>query len=209
MIERKSLEQVHEYWRAPPDANNAAHRYAEVSPARSEALVQVLERYVPKQGKILEVGCNAGRNLHYLAQAGFKKLAAIEISEAAIEQMAQSFPTIRAKVDIRIGPVEEMISTFSVGEFEAIFTMAVLVHIHPRSDWVMLEIARRARKYLVIIEDEKTVSTRHFVRNYKEVFEPYGFRQVEEIWPFPGLPKSYRCRVFKRTLASRLLGFIR
>ncbi len=66
MIERKSLEQVHEYWRAPPDANNAAHRYAEVSPARSEALVQVVERYVPKQGKILEVGCNAGRNLHYL-----------------------------------------------------------------------------------------------------------------------------------------------
>ncbi len=168
----------------------------------------ILQCFVTTKTPSIPTSCGLFR-ADYLAQAGFKKLAATEISEAAIEQMAQSFPTIRAKVDIRIGPVEEMISTFSVGEFEAIFTMAVLVHIHPRSDWVMLEIARRARKYLVIIEDEKTVSTRHFVRNYKEVFEPYGFRQVEEIWPFPGLPKSYRCRVFKRTLASRLLGFIR
>jgi SAM-dependent methyltransferase len=208
MTDKKSLEQIHEHWRVPPDENNAVYRYAEVSPARSEALVQVLERYVPKQGRILEVGCNAGRNLYYLAQAGFKKLAAIEISEAAIEQMAQSFPIVRATTDIRIGPVEEIIPTFTAREFEAMFTMAVLVHIHPESDWVMEDIAPRAKRYLVIIQDEKIVSTRHFNPNYKKVFEPYGFRQVEEIWPIPGLPKGYRCRVFKRTLTSRLLGLV-
>jgi hypothetical protein len=72
----------------------------------------------------------------------------------------------------------------------------------------MEDIAPRAKRYLVIIEDEKIVSTRHFNPNYKKVFEPYGFRQVEEIWPIPGLPNGYRCRVFKRTLTSRLLGLV-
>lgn len=196
--EQKSVSQIHSYWRLPPDENNAPDKYVEASPLRSEALTQLFERYIPKEGRVLEVGCNAGRNLDHLYRAGYHNLAGIDISEAAIQKMAEAYPHTRAVTKIRIGPVEKVISNFARRSYDAVFTMAVLVHIHPDSEWVFAEIAKRTKKYLIIVEDEHNISSRHFRRDYRPIFENLEFSQIEEIRPFPGLPKkSYVGRVFE------------
>lgn len=49
------------------------------------------------------------------------------------------------------------------------------------------------------VEDEQGVSARHFPRNYKEIFEALGLRQVEENHcTGAGLSTKFRIRVFKK-----------
>lgn len=129
--------------------------------------------------KILEIGCNAGRNLNHLFQAGFSDLSGIEINERAVQLLKQSFPEMADHTAIYNAPVEESICQFGDGEFDIVFTMAVLEHIHRDSTWIFPEIVRIAKDYLVTIEDERGLSARHFPRNYKRVFESLGMKQIE------------------------------
>jgi hypothetical protein len=57
-------------------------------------------------------------------------------------------------------------------------------------------------RLLVTIEGEGYRSERHFSRDYRQVFEPLGFRQVEQVACGPlniGLNATYLARVFTRT----------
>lgn len=191
---QKSLSGVLDYWRDPPDANNLPVRYAHVDMARTDFLVAKIARHFSTSASIMEIGCNAGRNLAGLYRAGFKNLSAIEISEKAVSQMRRSFPEL-SEVTIDIAPAEEAIKR--AGQFDLIFTLAVLEHIHYDSDWVMDEMALRAG-HILVIEDENQISTRHFPRNYRREFEKRGFRQIEEQAAPPGLSKSFTYRLFAR-----------
>jgi hypothetical protein len=53
--------------------------------------------------------------------------------------------------------------------------------VHTDSDWIFAEIARVADRYVITVEDELGLSWRHFPRNYREVFEPLGLTQIEEL----------------------------
>jgi hypothetical protein len=95
--------------------------------------------------------------------------------------------------------VEEVIKEFEDRRYEAIFTMAVLEHIHSDSKWVFKEIVRVSKKYLITIEDERRVSWRHFPRHYRKIFEKVGMKQIEEIQcnkEDHGLRNSFYARVF-------------
>jgi len=48
--------------------------------------------HIPQNGKILEIGCNVGRNLNHLYENGFKQLTGIEISENAINALKRMYP---------------------------------------------------------------------------------------------------------------------
>jgi len=199
----KSREELHEYWSSPPDGN-FANNYAgekESQRVRSELLVRLTEKYCSKDGKILEIGCNVGRNLHYLHQAGFRNLCGIEISQQAVDLMVQRFPEMAESARILVGPVEEKIKELSDGEFDLVFTMAVLEHIHTESEWIFAEMARVAKDYLITLEDEAQLSWRHFPRNYKKIFEPLGFQELESfecVMETHGMNPNFRGRIFKK-----------
>jgi SAM-dependent methyltransferase len=148
--------------------------------ARSQFLVETIKKYAKPNAKILEIGCNVGRNLNCLFLAGFRGLSGIEINESAVQLLKQSFPEMADHTSIYNAPVEECIGHFGNDEFDIVFTMAVLEHIHRDSRWVFPEIMRIAKGYLVTIEDERGKSWRHFPRNYRRVFETLGMRQIEE-----------------------------
>lgn len=172
-----SIEEIHRYWKNP-DSDNDPHEYATQHQARSKFLVKLLRRYVPIEGSVLELGCNTGRNLNAALQAGYRNLKGIEINSDAAELMKKYFPELAKVADIRVGPIEQLVR--SVENVECVFTMAVLVHIHPSSDWVFPELAKRAAT-VITIELETGFGSRWFPRNYKEVFEGAGMRQVEKI----------------------------
>ena len=190
---------VHQYWRQPTDDVNLPQAYLEGA-ARSQLLQEIMDKYAKPNASILEIGCNVGRNLNHLFKAGHQNLSAIEINEGAVKILKQSFPEMAGHTTIYNAPIEECIVKFKDGEFDIVFTMAVLEHIHRDSDWVFPEIARVTDGYLITIEDERSRSWRCFPRNYQRIFEPLGMRQIEEFRcdEVDGLGSDFYARVFSR-----------
>lgn len=199
----KKREEIHDFWRSPTDGNLPEMYAAEDIrlTRRSEFLLGLLEPWKGKDIKILEVGCNAGRNLKHLFDHGFRNLEAIEISEKAVAFFRDKFPETASNTRIHNCPVEDIIKTFPDNSFEIVFTMAVLEHIHTDSEWIFKELVRITAGTLITIEDEKGVSWRHFPRNYKAIFEPLGLTQVQQFQcedALHGLGNQFFARVFSR-----------
>ncbi|MBB3976423.1 2-polyprenyl-3-methyl-5-hydroxy-6-metoxy-1,4-benzoquinol methylase [Rhizobium azooxidifex] len=195
-----TLDKAHAYWRKPPESNNWPSEYIDTANKpqlvqRSEALVNLMRRHAFRDSAILEIGCNAGRNLKYLFEAGYSNLSAVEISQNAIDEMQAQLPDLYAAVNIQVAPIEEVVDTLPT--FDVIFTMATMVHLPRESEWVFPKIAGRVKSRLITVEFEHPIdSDRHFPRNYERIFEANGLRLVDMMHPFPGLPSSYYCWVF-------------
>jgi SAM-dependent methyltransferase len=194
----QSRNQLHEFWRRP-DAANQPKGYLDAA-ARSEFLVDIVKRHVPFGAPILEIGCNVGRNLHYLASAGFTTLAGVEINEDAMRQLREAFPDLARGARLLNEPVESAIRRFRDGEFTLVYTMAVLEHIHPDSEWIFAEMVRIAGDVLITVEDEHGISWRHFARDYNRVFEALGLKERESLdcSSIEGLGPDFRARIFKK-----------
>ena len=187
-----SLEAVQQYWR---ESKEDPLRYVYADRFRSERLVQLISDYVPLDGRVLEIGTNAGRNLYCLYESGFKDLWGIEISEKAINFMKKYYPELNS-VPIFNGPVEECIESYSDRFFDCAFTMAVFEHVHHESYWIFSHVARIA-KVVITVEDELRNGPRHFARNYEQVFTQYGMRQLHlEGREKFNLPTGFSARVF-------------
>jgi 2-polyprenyl-3-methyl-5-hydroxy-6-metoxy-1,4-benzoquinol methylase len=196
-----TLSEAHAYWEHPNDGMNSPLEYlldSEMHRLRNASLLSVFERHVDRSDSILEIGCNAGRNLHTLWRAGFHRLSAVEISQPAVDVMKHFLPTVYKGANITIGSIEDVIKTVPKTRHDVIFTMAMLVHLPQESEWVLKEIAKRAKKKIIIFEYEASngQSPRHFPRNYKRIFQLHKRPEIEKLWPVPGLPRSYVCRVF-------------
>jgi len=193
----KSRDELHQYWRHPLENENIPQEYIK-GEAKSSFLVQLVEKYV-NTGRILEIGCNVGRNLNHLYLAGFRELTGIEINEDACQLLKKRYPDMAGHVQIYNAPIEEVIREFEDSEFDVVFTMAVLERVHTDSEWIFSEMVRIADKLLITIEAERWYSRRHFPRNYRKVFEPLGMKQIEEITCSgdTGLG-GYVARVFER-----------
>jgi SAM-dependent methyltransferase len=177
----RSVGDLHEYWRDPPDEGNRAESYLGAgTEARSRFLVELAGSYVDRDARVLEVGCNVGRNLEALREAGFANLNAVEISARALELLRERHPELAAQATLHNRSVEDFARELRDGEYDLIYTMAVMEHIHPDSEWVFAELARATAGALITVEDERAVTWRHFPRDYREVFEARGLEQVEE-----------------------------
>lgn len=198
----KRREELHEHWKKPTDQGNLPENYLQGS-VRSAYLVELVERFiggVGREARILELGCNVGRNLDHLFRAGFKDLTGIEINPEALEILRKRFPELSGIAKIEIGSIEERIKAYDDGRFDVVFTMAVLEHLHFESEWVFAEMARVTKHLLVTIEDERSLSDRHFPRRYDRIFTGLGLKQVEfqECVKLEGLGPGFFARVFQK-----------
>ena len=185
--------EVHEYWRSPP-AMNRAKRYVGRPGARS--VVRLAGEYVGKDARILELGCSVGVTLDAMRTAGYHNLTGIEINTESVELMRQLYPDLMEEATILTGSIEEHLP--GLGEYDLIYSKAVLCHIHPRSETIFEQMAERAR-WIITVEDELTSgSGRHFPRNYRRVFAPFGFKQVEFVHAPEGMGAPYVARLLAR-----------
>lgn len=176
---RKQLNEIHQYWQNPDEENKAELYLSEEDKLTSRYLVNLLKsRGISKESRILEIGCNVGRNLNFLYKEGYKNIEGIEISSRAVELMREHYPEMAAEIKIFNHPIEEVIKDFGDGNYDLVFTVAVLEHIHYESEWVFNEIVRITSTNIITIEDELGVGDRHFTRNYNKVFIPMGLKQV-------------------------------
>jgi SAM-dependent methyltransferase len=171
-----SAERCRAYWASQSDGVNAPVMYA----TKSQTIVDLLHDFwqpeVQPDMSILECGCNAGANLAGLHRHGYEQLNAVEINSNAIEQLHESFPNLPAT--ITHGALEDVLPTMPTNSVDVVFSMAVLIHVHPSSNAILEHMARIARRYVCVIEAEATTIGYIFARNYGRVFERYGCAQL-------------------------------
>src|SRR5262245_13207253 len=165
-------EDLHEFWRQPEPEHNRPHTYIPHI-QRSAALHQLIAD-LPKDARILEVGCNVGRNLAYLYDNGYPHVSGVEISPHAVALLRTTYPQLAGN-QILVGAAEEVLPTLPTDGFDLVFTMAVLEHIHPDSSIVFDEIARIGRSILAI-EQLGAYSHRQFPHDIPKIFRSRGLR---------------------------------
>ena len=191
---QKSKDELHRYWRSSNEMNTNPSNYLHGN-KRSEYLVSLVKQYARPDASILELGCNVGRNLNHLWKEGFRNLSGVEVNPDALKLMKQNFRDM--EVITYEGSIEDRIK--ELGEYDVVFTMAVLEHVHYDSEWVFSEIARKTKGHLITIEGEKKIESElHFPRNYKTMFEGLDLQQVYEkgLSQKEGLSTNFYARVF-------------
>ena len=184
----KPRDDLHSYWRDPPAENNPKKYIIKKS---SPFLVDVFKEHIPLSYSILEVGCNVGRNLNALWQAGYRLLNGVDINPEAVHMMSAVYPSLGA--DVTVSPLE----SFPFGLYDVIYSMAVLCHIHPDSEGIFRRMAESA-KIILTIEDEHGKGTRHHARNYEQVFSQLGFVQVAYWHKIDGMNRNYHARLMRK-----------
>ncbi|HUP23751.1 MAG TPA: class I SAM-dependent methyltransferase [Thermoanaerobaculia bacterium] len=165
------------YWRTRNERSENAPGSYLGAVARSAYLVSLIPP-LPPSAAILELGCNVGRNLEHLRANGCSPLTGIEINPQALEILRREYPELGTSARILEGPIEHHIRRLAKGEFDLVFTMAVLEHLSTQSEFVFREMVRVSSKYVLTIEDEETQGRRHFRRDYGQVFRGLGCEEL-------------------------------
>ena len=199
-------EECQNFWKSITNEEEfAGNRPADYA-AKSMGVVEFLHDFwipqVRPENSILELGCNVGANLNGLFARGYRNLSGIEINKNAIEAMRRIFPELAKIARISQGSVEEVLPQTPSKSVDVIFTMATLIHIHPTSNFIFLEMVRVAKKYIVVIEGETANCGHVFARNYRRVFQRLGCPQLKSVMitrgAFPNVRNydGYTARMF-------------
>ncbi len=179
-----TLDEVHKYW-AHPDIKNLPSNYISLETIpRSICLAERGCTAIPKDARIVELGCNVGRNLYYLKQYGYTNLSGIEINSDAIELGSRVYGHIGSMLH---GSIESWLPRLADKSFDVLFTMSVLFHVHPESEWIFKEMVRVSKR-IIIVEDETSVTPKIWARNYGHLFTLLGCTEVNKIVDI-GIPK--------------------
>lgn len=157
--------------------------YAEASTILiSEAIEKVLRATGAKEHwRMLEVGCNCGRNLNYLYESDYKNVYGVEINPVAVEHAWQVFPSIAKK--ITVSDAQSFLAMKPPNDYDLVYSQSVLMHVPPEDDYLFSQMARVAKMGLIICEVETNAGClrRHkYNRNYKNVFEGLGMTQIHK-----------------------------
>lgn len=140
------------------------------------------ERLVRELGvtSALEVGCNIGANLQWLAELlGPERCAGVDVNEKALRRLGERVPG----VDARLASAREL--PFADGSFDLVFTTGVLIHVPAADlDGIMREVARCSRRHVLCGEYFAEQETEVFYRGQEGALfkRPYG-AEYERVHP--------------------------
>lgn len=186
---------IREFWQRAENDNWKKYSEGKEKSIFLVSLIKMLSLH--KGARILELGCNVGRNLSYLQSIGYINLFGVELNKKAVAVSEKLYLNL-VKAKIANDTIEHYI-LYNTEHYDLIFTMAVLEHIPKESEWIFKYMVRHG-DYIITIEDEKSINKICFPRNYKKIFESLGMRQIYEtdcINVHPTLTKNFRARMFR------------
>jgi pseudaminic acid biosynthesis-associated methylase len=134
---------------------------------------QKLFGIVPKNARILEVGCNVGNQLLLLQGMGYCNLYGIDVQEYAIQLAKTRLP----KASIIQGSVLDI--PFPDGHFDLVFTSGLLIHIAPADlPRALSEIHRVAMKWILGSEYYAPSSTEINYRGHEDLLWKDDFAKM-------------------------------
>ncbi|WP_255194418.1 class I SAM-dependent methyltransferase [Natronobeatus ordinarius] len=178
-----------------------AQRSGEFSPAyyayygpneTSDVVRRLLERFLDRDAAVLELGCSSGRHLSHLFDHGFDTLAGIDVNDDAFDVMEGTYPDLAASGEFYHGAIEDVIGEFDDDQFDAVYSVETLQHVHPDAEWVFDELSRITADLLITVENEggpdRTGSTDDvnyvndefplYYRDWNAIFTDRGFVEV-------------------------------
>ena len=185
--------------------NTWTNRAGEYSPAyyayygsnETSTLVRdILTGYLHRDAAVLELGCSSGRHLAHLAAHGFENLSGVDINAEAFDVMRETYPTLATDGTFHCGPIEDFIEDFADGQFDAVYSVETLQHLHPDAEWVFEEVARITDNVLVTTENEGLVhessssdadvnyvddDTPLYYRDWSRIFTSLGLTEVDAV----------------------------
>ena len=151
---------------------------SEETHAISDGLVELVKEFCPdRRISIMELGCNVGRNLHWLYNAGYKDVNGIEINPRCKELAQEHFPDIADKITIMDIETYLAETVNDVGH-DLVFTASVLMHMHTDANWIYGAIQRKATRWIMTIEREGRIPPSdpiRFPRDYVKIFSGNGW----------------------------------
>ncbi|RDI70242.1 class I SAM-dependent methyltransferase [Halopelagius longus] len=169
----------------------------------SERLREVIDSVVGPDGSVLELGCSAGRHLAHLREGGYRNLSGIDLNEDSFDVMAEEYPELEAEGTFYADSIAGRVGEFEDGEFDVVYSVETLQHVHPDEEWVFEEIARIADELVVTVENEGGGSERDgastsgdgdgpavnyvdeqmplYYRNWRKIFTDLGLAEVETV----------------------------
>jgi SAM-dependent methyltransferase len=183
----------HQYW-ANRSEDFSPSYYADIGQNEvSETLSAVFNHYAEDDAAILEVGCSSGRHLARLLDEGFENLTGIDINDDSFDVMADYYPRLAETGAFRAGAMEDTVPEFPDDEFDVVYSVETLQHVHPDNEWVFEELARVTGDLLITAENEGNSPRRGregaevscvnddfplYHRNWKEVFSEIGLAEL-------------------------------
>lgn len=186
-----------------PASTPISYLYKSTDSAR--LIVDTWKDHVSKSDKIIELGCNSGRNINYLYNNGYKNITGIDINRKAIQTMKKELPEIYKKCKPKTSEIGHFLNKLKDNENDVTFTIGVLQAIHPNNSMnIFKNIVRTTSKYIVIIEKETDLQRNiSFERNYKQIFESFNCETITDIIINEDMCndheiKGYKLYVFKK-----------
>lgn len=131
--------------------------YAYYGPNETSELLRArLDSAVASDASILELGCSSGRHLAHLHEAGYENLHGIEINDEALSVMEETYPDLAEEGTFHIDAIEETVPEFDDGQFDVVFSVETLQHLHPDDGRVFDELARITGERLITVENERS-----------------------------------------------------
>lgn len=129
--------------------------YAHYGPNEtSEVLRGYLDSHLDTEATILELGCSSGRHLAHLADHGYENLHGIDINDDALDVLSETYPDLADRGTFYIDAIENVLPGFADGQFDAVYSVETLQHIHPESEWVFEDLCRITSDLLLTVENE-------------------------------------------------------
>ena len=164
-------------WREQSINDPQRNPYSHVEYDESIALMfQDILPFLDKNANILEIGCSAGRNLHYLFSKGYKRLTGIEIGIEAEKVMQEKFPDAYSKTRYIVGNAYEELLKLPSSHYDLVFCRAVLISIAPKWNRIFKEMARVSKSYILTMEREGCHIA--YPRDFEKMFRRVNFRQT-------------------------------
>jgi SAM-dependent methyltransferase len=185
---------LHDFWRQESPEGNDPRTYINHR-GRSMALLDLISD-VPRDARVLEVGCNVGRNLAFLVDNGYENVEGVEISPHAVRLLRETYPQL-AHATVHVGAAGEVLPRIPSDSFDLVFTMAVIEHIHPDEANVFDEMIRIGHQILTI-EPPRTDSHRSYPWDVPQLFTSRGMVSVScrPMSEFPSVAQDWRMREF-------------
>ena len=124
----------------------------------SESIRSVLDDVVDTDASVLELGCSSGRHLAHLLEHGYHDLHGVDINDEAFEVMAEEFPELAASGTFHVDALESFLPTVADDQFDVVYSVETLQHIHPDDSDVFADVARVAAELVVTVENEGSES---------------------------------------------------
>ncbi len=167
-----------EYWESCDTAGKGHSPCVYTQPDMvSSELLDDLIKVVPKDAGFLDIGCNAGRNLKYLYDKGFRNLGGIDINREAVDVVfKEKYPDVHGASKLAVGNAADEIKAIPSAKYDVVFSAAVLSFIEPKDRSLFADMVRVSRKYIAVFAQENAPHSLGW--NFQEVFESLGCTMI-------------------------------